>query len=279
MKIVAALVSLATVAHASPSGLRGLVSGPQLKEACASDGSMPDCDVGECYDDVCELFCLSTTECEPHGLICATVPVGVDVNINICIEKVALDQPCTHDSQCESGRCDSVCLEKVDEDGACDEDSDCASDLACAWDKCRTICTGTPGVCGTGMTCDLYEGDPLTGSYACVESEPEVVASLCNGVECASGEICGWEMCVKDCTGTPEACGEGFGCIDTTLDASGPYGCMEQLMGPGLSFPGVGSDPILIYKAGEGGDCTSSTDCEAGLICADLKCEAVGNSN
>lgn len=183
----------------------------QQGAACASDEECDEeqelrCIVGRCdRARVAGLPCAVAADCA-EGLRCAPDPE--DETLQVCQERLAIDEGCTSHEECASDFCDPVlltCAEKVPADSACPSglDEQC-DDGVCEPEVVSCVSNDD---CPLSGQCDLGTG--ICSGY-CVALKPE--GAICTeDVECAS-EACVIGFCRELPLALGQACGAAAQC-------------------------------------------------------------------
>jgi len=192
------------------------------------------CEPYACSGTACLTTCTTTNDCAA-GYYCELTDPTL---LNTCQVATGLGQPCSSAAECATTA--PYCV-----DGVC----------------CTTECTdqcGSCGLLGTEGVCTAVSGDPVGGRPACA-SDGSVCGGQCNGVQrsaCVFPDAA-VECIVASCDpGTnaatvASACNSAGTCVTPAPVSCSPYVCDGDVCG---------------------GDCTSSAECESGLVCSGGMC-------
>lgn len=254
-----------------------------LFENSASCSDDDDCDSGSCADGVCcNDACAGL--CEACNLPNQVGSCSSEANGTSCGNGLACQngqcrrndgESCTVDSDCVNS-CDSernICCAQ-----ACGFGERCSVDGA----ACERIplalgeeCTG-PGLCQAGLTCV----DGVCCERACtgvceacdLPNQRGSCSNVANGTSCGGGLACQAGQCLSS---DGVACSGDSDCINVCDDERRI--CCAQACGAGqrCNVQGTGCEAIPL---GGGAACANSTQCQAGLVCADgVCCESACN--
>ena len=185
--------------------------------------------------------------------------------------------------------------------GDCDADADCGDARVCSAGSCVECAAdddSASGRCAANVCVDCTSDGDCGPRFACDDGTCALLTDCVVGVvaadcapcaadaECFAGERCQAGACVAACEATADP--ERY-CLATSLAGSRAPGCQLDYLDVGLPFcdgPGPQSlapdcDPCLASLGGCPGactdgycDCTTTSDCPAGRVCSEGRCDA-----
>lgn len=192
------------------------------------------CGAYACSGTACLTSCAETDDCAA-GYYCELVDLLL---MNTCQVATGLGEACTSAAECVPAA--PYCV-----DGVC----------------CTTECTdqcGSCGLYGSEGVCTAVSGDPVGGRPACA-SDGSICGGQCNGVQrsaCVFPDVS--TTCIAaSCDGgdnaatVASACNAAGTCVTPAAVSCAPYVCDGDVCG---------------------GDCSSSAECDAGLVCSAGMC-------
>ena len=202
---------------------------------------------------------------------------------------LANDSPCTSNSQCQSGFCDTKLFEATNNPDLCKPKK--ASGVGCEqnFECISNICDTTTYECKSAQTCSSDSNCPQ-GSYCDLAGTKTCMAKLANGGACKSNNQCLSDFCdtkLFEATNNPdlcsakkpvgESCQESYECVSNICDKT-KYECTTKadLKGAWLAnedclsnicdvwscpWGRCGTETCVPQNGAEGVYCTRDTQC------------------
>lgn len=205
---------------------------------------------------------------------------------NRCASSCASNTECASPNICQAGSCG-----KKPNGGLCAKPDECTSGFCAQGVCCGSACAGScfscnlPGSVGTCAAVPLGAIDP---AGTCKDDGPTSCGNdgTCNGSgacrKYGPTTICAARKCAAGVKTTDATCSGTGTCVPGTQVACAPYVCNTEGTDCFNSCSGTGAAPQCLPpnkcdqakcgKAGQGQDCTDTSECKTGLFCVDGIC-------